>query len=172
MSETKKKATYQTAAKRTREGEKHEMETLPGFYFYPVKFSIEGTDELNSIILDKKNSLSRSSIKVIKEIAGKKNIQTKEDVMKELTEDQVLDVLNTADKSLLADGPTFKAKLKYGFGRNNFGDVETAGASGPEGKITNDKFLDELIVYDEVVREIVGAIDIWNSPLPARQSSS
>ena len=167
---SEKKQTWKDAARRTRQGKKHELETLPGYYFHPVKFSVEGNDEIVAISLKKKEGLSPKTLKKIREIAGAKKDMSEAEIINSIPDDDLLEILRESDAKLLNSAELKRAKIKHGFGKNNFEGVDNEGAEGKKG--VSDDFIDDILQHVEVVNEIVGAIEVWNRPLALGQSES
>lgn len=159
------KTPWEEAARRIREGKRHDLETLPGKYFHPIKYSASGMDEINAANLARKGAIPPKLLKKAKDLARQGKSQ--EEIMDTFTDEELLEFVRGTDPGAMSTIEIKRAKIKHGFGPNNFG-----GDIPPEGSLNkplSEENLDKILLYGDMVTEIVGAIDIFNRPLASRQ---
>lgn len=151
---------------KSRTGKRHDMETLEGYFFYPLKYSVEAVDKMESIIFekvgDKKNLMSKIT-KTMKD--GKIN---EKDIISQLNGKDLQTLFKATNKGLKKDKEFLSLILKYGIGENNFGsNVNPEGANVSGG--VPQSFIDGLLQNVEIVNEIISAIELFNAPLNSSQ---
>ena len=164
---------FKQALKRTRVGERHEMETLPGYFFSPVKFSVEGSDAIKAVTAKNKDLLDAKSLKRIKEIAADEDGKRMDTaaLLEKLSDEEFADIVHSLNASSLGSLELSRVKIKYGLGPNNLGaGVSTEGALVKGG--VPDEFVEDVLQNAEIAEELVGVINIWNSPLAGKQQKT
>ncbi len=160
-----KQSGWEAAALRTREGKKHEfecMDTDPKFWFIPCKYSVEGSTAIQQMYMEMKESLSAGIIQKMADSAQAGKSQR--EIMDSFTPAEMGEFLKHVDLKKITGPAMIRAKLKYGFGKNNFPGEDPLGAMGNEGEL-KEEFLDRLMKYENVVREALKAIEEANPPL-------
>jgi len=153
---------FKTELKKTRTGERYELETLKDFHFQPVLYSVAGEDELQAITMKNKDLIPAS---VIKRLQGKE--LKPEELLDELTEEEYEKFLSNLSANTAANLDLMRIKIRYGFGPNNFSDgFSTEGALTGPNPIDA---VDALLENSEVAHEVVNIIDEFNSPLSRKQ---
>ena len=170
MGSNKKAANWELAARRVRVGKRHNLESLENnHYFHPLKYSVDGVDEINAAMMERKDVLEVGALAKMKHLAAKGNIKSPEDIFEKLSDEEFGAVIKATDVSALKKGPLIRAKIKHGFGPNNFGGVDKDGALN---KPLPEEFLDSLLQNEDVVLEILKVVERHNHPLSPAGTSS
>jgi len=159
----KEQPKWQAAARITILGEKHELESLPGYWFTPRKYSTIGSVKINGGAMKLRTNLPKGILKKLAKGMGDKEKDaqfTGKEAMKLLTEDEISQVMD-AQKGDEGAVSFQKDILIYGIGEHGF-----------DGDYNIESLAEELLEYPDVAAEMIEIIKEWNSPLAQTTSET
>ena len=146
-------------------GEKQELETLPGFFLRPKKYSYAGAEDIQAIEFEigkgKRNPVVAKYAKKFRK-QGIEKLTFKE-VAEKLDEEELAELINaTSTKDLKLNAELQEKIILHGTGEHNF---------NRNGKMLDIKEAIPILLQDaEAVEEIIGIIKGWNPPLASELS--
>ena len=147
---------------KSRTGKKHDMETLEGYYFYPLKYSVEAVEQMESIIFERVGDKKGLMNKISK--TSKDGKLKESEIISQLDGKDLKTLYKATEKGLEKDKEYLSIILKYGIGENNFGgNVKSEGALIQNG--IPQSFIDGLLNNVNILNEIVSVIKLFNAPL-------
>lgn len=160
-----KKLDLDVTIKRKIMGEKRELETLPGFYIRPKKYSYAGAEEIQAVEFEigkgKRNPVVAKYAKKFRK-QGIDKLTFKE-VAEKLDEEELAELINaTGSKDLKLNAELQEKIMLHGIGEHDF---------NQNGKMLDIKEAIPILTQDaEAVGEITEIIREWNSPLALEPS--
>lgn len=156
----KKKAGFHDAARRRIVGPKTELETLPGYWIKPRKYSSQGAAEIQAAGMASADLPDDIIAKIgaLVEEAGTENVENMQ-VMKLLSPADRIRAMRAMAKSAEENVESQRLTLHYGIGEHNLYEGEESSVEVDDGLVA------EIMEYQEVATEIVRIINEWNRPL-------
>ena len=157
----RKRLAFEASARRAILGEKHELETLEGYWFRPRKYSVPGEEEINSAGSGIGDKLPASVVKKLIPIYQGKSLGeiTEEAIIGELNDDELAELLKVSMGSRQAETDIAAKILEHGIGEHNLYDQEQASTD------VSSELIDALLEYAATVAEMVKVIQGYNRPL-------
>ena len=154
--------TWEDKCRVRRLGERHKLESLPGFWFRPQKYSIEGDEAVSLAQLRLKDRFKPDTIRRILDKA-KDNPDSEvrvEDLLLTLDDEDLSAIMEEASDVPAGAQTEYKSLvLLYGIGEHNFkkadGELETV----------SEDFVDRVLQERELTNEMMAVIVRWNRPL-------
>lgn len=142
-------------------GEKAELDTLPGYWVKPLKYSIQAKDEINAIQCKLQKGINKkelaSLMQKLKDIRKGDESPKDEEILSQISEGELetlLNMQNTESKELT------RIKILYGVAEHNFDGVSVA------------ELAEDILDYEEVALEILTIVEEFNRPLANKMSST
>jgi hypothetical protein len=155
MEKEKQEVKFDLALQRSVLGPKHNLKTVEDdWWFKPRKYSIEGKDEINTIISQNRKQLPSELVHKIKDCTdkdGKVNIQKLLSSVSIETITLLMEYENSEDVNL------FRCVLRYGIGEHNF--------FGEPSKEVPEDLISKLVDATPVALELFEVIQGFNPPL-------
>lgn len=151
---------WEELARRTIEGDKHELESLGGYWFKPKKYSCQGADEIKNATFKTGQGLSDEMLKKLTPlIEGEESI---EEIMGKLPPADLTMLMNSQAVRNQDSAELVKVILKYGIGESNFDITDE----------NRNDFLEKIIEYQDIAIEMLGVIRKHNRPLVKKTSKA
>jgi len=166
---TKKQQGWEHQARLKRMGEKRELQTFPGYWIRPQKYSIEGEEEIQCAQLRLKNKLSSAATrKIVAKLRESDDPDmTAEKLLKSLSDEELEAMMQEGGNIEPGDSSGYiHLVLLHGIGEHNF--------KNAEGKVeeVNEDFVNRFMAISELAHESVKIIEEWNRPLAKRSAPS
>lgn len=148
-------------------GDRHDLETLSGFWIKPKKYSTEGGEEIAALRFKiMRNSRNPKIVGILKKLKDE-GIEALDvtTLLEKIPEEEVMELF-AAMYEARGDGrgEIQRAILKHGIGDHNFN-------SGGK-KLSVEEAVPKLMQDAEAVVEIIANIEEWNVPLAQGRSQS
>lgn len=159
---------WQKAADRNRVGEKHEIEAANReLWFRPVRYPVDVEARISA--LEKKTQVAQLPKGMLAKfkplISSGKTELTQQEVAEILgPEEFEAFIEQTANDDGTARVEKVRLVLRHGIGENNFTDEQE------EPVTVDDSFVDELLKYPDVAKEMFEVIEEYNRPLAQKSS--
>lgn len=138
--------------------QKYELESFPGFWITAKKYSIAAKDEIGAAVRKMQRGIDKKSLSVV--------LRKCSEIGKEVTEENILDVLTDEELIALADSSAVdvaevtEIRLRHGIADHNF--------EGSDVK----ELAHDLLEYPEICSEILKIVEGFNRPLAVRSDKS
>ena len=149
-------------------GERHKLESLPGFWFRPQKYSVEGDEAVSLGQLRLKDRFKPDTIRrILDKVKDNPDPKARvEDLLLTLDDEDLSAIMDEASDVPAGAQTEYKnLVLLYGIGEHNFkkadGELETV----------SEDFVDRILQDRELTNEMVGVTVRWNRPLPIGSAS-
>lgn len=143
---------FEQFARRTVLGERHDIVSLPGFWFKPQKFSITAEDLLTEELLKLTGKFPPSVVSKLRRFRRELSGNEDEKDMERKLEDELNDeeVMAIVQMNQQRASPKLQwLRLKYGIGEHNFAQQDSSSVEVP------DDFIDTLVLYKPVAMEML-----------------
>jgi len=158
---------WKDEARRTIIGEKVMLESFPGYWIRPRKYSIETMDEIRALERKQQGEFNRKALaRIAKKMSDGGKIDDAEKIvpstiMGELTDEEFEAIYDISEKR--KDGPGAQlivAKIAGGLGEHNFDGAKV------------ETLAKDMIDYPDIAREMVKIIEEYNRPLAESPSET
>ena len=153
---------WEVQARIRRQGDKYEIESLPGLWFRPQKYSVEASE---SIALLRQKLSGQFDPALLKKLITKyreldKELTTTKEVLDALEPEELIELTQSMKPKGKESSLEYKKQvLLCGIDEHNF--------TGEDGKpeIIDPGFVDRLCEFKEAAEEMLLVIEGWNRPL-------
>jgi hypothetical protein len=159
---------WEEKSRSRRIGDRHELESLPGLWFRPQKYSVEGDEAVALAQLKLKERFKPDTIRrLLDKVKDNPDPEIKvEDLLLNLDDEELSAIMEDAsDVPAGAQTEYKRLVLLYGIGEHSFknkkGELETV----------NEDFVDRILQDKDLTDEMVSVIVRWNRPLLKGSSS-
>lgn len=149
-------------------GDRHDLKSLPDFWFRPQKYSVEGDEVVSLAQMKLKDRFKPGTIRRIlgkfkeNQEAGAKV----EDLLMKLDNEDLNAIMDEASDSPAGAQTEYKRQvLLHGIGEHNFKNGKD------ELEQVTENFADRICQNHEIADEMVAVIVRWNRPLPKGSAS-
>ncbi|OPL13127.1 MAG: hypothetical protein AVO39_10925 [delta proteobacterium MLS_D] len=156
---------WKDEARRTIIGEKVMLETFPGYWIRPRKYSIETMDEIRAIERKQQGEFNRKALaRIAKKMSESGNIEDPGTIapamiMGELTDEEFEAIYEVSENRKAGPGAQLIiAKIHGGVGEHNFDGAKI------------ETLAKDMVDYPDIAREMITIIEEYNRPLAGNPS--
>lgn len=150
---------WQDEARRTIIGDKVDLNSFPGYWIRPRKYSIETMDKIKELQKKQQSDFNgRTVAKIAKKAKSRGELEKLQnlpitEIMDYLTEDEFAELYQATEQSTKAQLQITVAKIAGGVGEHNFDGVSV------------DQLAKDIVEYSDIAIEMVQIADEFNRPL-------
>jgi len=155
-----KVAPWENAARRFTVGDKTELETIPGYWIKPKKYSVEGDNAIKAAAAGNQSVLPPSLLKRLQERAEtmQDGELTQSELFKMMSAEEIGEMIHrTATADSAQSVKVVKLILMYGIDSHNFEDTDN--------RRCGEDLAEKLMQYRDAAMECVRIIQGFNGPL-------